>query len=381
MAILFWLFLFLIAYTYLIYPLLVIGLSGLLTDRDKQTLERFPSVTMVVPAYNEEGVIEEKIHNCLSLDYPQGKLNFILGSDGSSDRTAALLKGYQGKRFLMIFFPEREGKTRVLNKLIPKAEGEIVLFSDANSMYGRNAVLKLVRHFSDPAVGGVCGRLELINPSGAPGGEGEGLYWHYENQIKGAEGRLGTVISANGSIFAVRRELLEPLPTRAAINDDFILTLQVIQRGKRVVYEPEATAVESTSPDMESEFQRKIRISSLNFNAFPQLLPLLLPRYGFAALALFSHKLLRWLVPFLAVGLLLSNLFLLDQSGIYPTLLAGQGLVYLGALLGFLGDLLLDDAGPLIPFYYLGMVNTALVIGFWRSLTGTQTSAWQQIRK
>ena len=235
-----------------------------------------------------------------------------------------------------------------------------------------------MRHFSDPEVGGVCGKLTLHNPSGTPGGEGEGLYWRFENMIKMAEGTLNSVISANGAIMAVRNHLLEPIPTHSTLNDDFEITLQIISKSSRVLYEPEAVAEEQTSPDMEGEFIRKIRISSLNFNALPGMLPLLHPKHGFTALAIFSHKLVRWMVPLLGLGMLISNLPLLSQGGIYPYLLVGQGLVYLCALLGFLGDHFYNSAGPFLPFYYLAMINTAIVIGLWRSLTGTQKQAWER---
>ena len=377
MQIVFWLCLFLIAYTYLIYPLLVIALARLLPARQIQPPGNLPTVTMVVPAYNEEDILDRKLDNCLALDYPAEQLDFLFGSDGSSDATNQILSGRESPRLRGVHFPQREGKTRVLNKLLPRAAGEILLLSDANSLYNQDAVRQLVRHFWDPDVGGVCGKLRLIS-SRDPGGEGEGLYWRFENLIKEAEGRLGTVISANGAIFAVRRELISPLPTTAALNDDFQFTLQILGAGRRVLYEPEAVAVELSSPDMKSEFRRKVRISSLNFNGMPSLLPLLNPLRGFSALALFSHKLLRWLVPFLGAGLLAANLGLLSRGGVYPALLIGQGGIYLGALLGFLGDVLFGRAGPLLPFYYLAMINLALVIGFWKSLTASQQPTWDR---
>ena len=263
--------------------------------------------------------------------------------------------------------------------MVPEAKGSILIFSDANSIYHPDAIKRLVQYFADPSVGGVCGKLELVNPSGKPGGEGEGLYWRFENSIKKAEGNLHSVISANGAIFAVRKELFEPLPTHLTINDDFMTTLQILRKQRRVIYDPLAVSVECTSPDMVGEFSRKIRISSLNYNAVPSMLPLLHPKYGFTALAIFSHKVLRWMVPFLGFGLLLTNFLLLKEGGIYPILMIGQGIVYAGALSGFLGDRLFDNSGPFILFYYLAMVNIALMIGFWRSVRGTQENAWERV--
>ena len=379
MKIIFWTCLGLTLYTYLIYPFLVNLLAALFQRKTLVTEIDFPPVSMVIPAYNEEAVLEEKINNCLAIDYPGEQIEFLFGSDGSSDRTNKILQSLDHPRIRPLLFLTREGKSSVLNKLVPEVEGSIVIFSDANSIYQPEAVKRLVSYFVDPSVGGVCGRLDLVNTSGKPGGKGEGLYWRFENSIKKAEGTLYSVISANGAIFAVRKELLDPLPTKYILNDDFMITLQILRKHKRVIYDPFAVATESTAPDMEGEFTRKIRISSLNFNAIPSILPLLHPRYGFTALSLFSHKILRWIVPFLGFGMLVSNFFLLNQGGIYPWLLAGQGLVYVGALAGYLGDKLFENSGPFIPFYYLAMINLALVLGLWKSVTRSQEQAWKRV--
>ena len=379
MAFLFWTCLGFILYTYLIYPFLVNLLAALFQRKTQVAEIDFPLVSMVVPAYNEEEVLEDKISNCLAIDYPGEQIEFLFGSDGSSDGTNRILQSFDDSRIRPFLFPAREGKSSVLNKLIPEVEGSIVILSDANSIYQPEAVKRLVSYFGDPAVGGVCGRLDLVNISGKPGGKGEGLYWRFEDSIKKAEGTLHSVISANGAIFAVRKDLFDPLPTKYIQNDDFIITLQILRKHKRVIFDPLAVATESTAPDMEGEFTRKIRISSLSFNAIPSILPLLHPKYGFTALSLFSHKILRWMVPFFGFGMLVSNLLLLNQGGIYPWLLAGQGLVYLGAGLGYLGDRFFGRSGPFIPFYYLAMINLALVMGLWRSLTRSQEQAWKKV--
>ena len=379
MEIIFWSCLGLIVYTYLVYPFLVILLARIFPSTSPPYQEQSPPVTMVMAAYNEEEVLEEKIKNCLAIEYPRDRIRFLFGSDGSTDGTNQILSKQNHPQIHYKLFPQREGKSSVLNKLVPDINEEMILFSDANSIYKPDAVRLLMRHFSDPEVGGVCGKLTLHNPSGTPGGEGEGLYWRFENMIKMAEGTLNSVISANGAIMAVRNHLLDPLPTHITLNDDFEITLQILSKSSRVLYEPEAVAEEYASPNMGGEFIRKIRISSLNFNALPGMLPLLHPKYGFIALAIFSHKLLRWMVPLLGLGMLISNLLLLPQGGFYPYLLVGQGLVYLCALMGFLGDHFYETAGPFLPFYYLAMINIAIVIGLWRSLTGTQKQAWERI--
>lgn len=379
MSILFWTYLGLIVYTYLVYPFLVILVSRFFPDKDPEDSDELPRVTMVISAYNEEEVLEEKIANCRGLTYPDDKIRFLIGSDGSSDQTNQILERIDFPQFQVRIYSEREGKSAVLNKLVREVKDEIVLFSDANSIYHPDALEKLVWHFEDPKVGGVCGKLRLINPGGDPGGQGEGLYWMYENTIKEAEGRIRSVISANGAIFAIRRTFFQPLPTDRPTNDDLSLTLEVLSGGAVVRYEPQAAAEEMTSPCMGCEFTRKVRIASLNFNGLPEMVKLLHPRFGFTALALFSHKLIRWLVPFLAIGVLVSNLTLLGEGDLYTYTLLGQSLIYMGALFGYLGDRWFNRSGPFLPFYYLAMINLALLFGLWRSLTGNQALAWERV--
>lgn len=379
MKILFWACLSLIAYTYLIYPYFVITWARHFPRKSQVDAAHTPSVSMVVVAYNEEDILEHKIENCLGLDYPPEKIEFLFASDGSTDRTDEILRACHAENVKPFLYPERRGKTSVINTLVPEANGEILIFSDANSIYQPSALKKLVRYFSDPEVGGVCGRLELLSSSADPGGQGEGLYWNFENRIKEAEGAIQSVIGANGAIYAIKTVLFQPLPTKTLLMDDFMITLQLLQQGYRVIYEPRAIATESTSPDMESEFTRKIRIAAANFNALPFMLKLLTPSQGFNAMAIFSHKILRWMVPFLAAGMLVSNILLLKIGGIYRITIAFQGIIYAGAFLGYLGDRLFRNSGPFIPFYYLAMINVALLIGFWRSITGTQKIAWKRV--
>jgi cellulose synthase/poly-beta-1,6-N-acetylglucosamine synthase-like glycosyltransferase len=222
--------------------------------------------------------------------------------------------------------------------------------------------------------------LRLVNPNTNAGGEGEGLYWRYENVLKMAEGMIHTVIGANGAIYAIRREHFSPLPGQAVIMDDFLIPLRVLKHGQRVIYDPEAVAVENTSPDMRGEFTRKVRIAAANFNVIPHILGLLNPFRGFAALALWSHKIVRWSVPFLALGALVTNLFAVGTGWVYTVGLGLQLFIYIGAILGYLGDRLFGRSGPLMPFYYLVTMNLAIFLGFWRSLARTQKIAWERVQ-
>ena len=439
MALFFWFCVGLIVYTYILYPLLVVVWAYFFPKPSRFVNAYLPSVSMVVAAYNEEEVIKQKLENCLAIDYPADKIEFLFASDGSSDRTNEILVGAMqrpprgiaptccqnveampglgqiapkcgqnvGLRGIAptgppasrgisptgppasrgitptavkaFLYRERAGKLNVLNKLVPEAKGELLVFSDANTMYEADAVRKLVRHFADPTVGGVCGKLRLVNPNQNVGGEGEGLYWRYENVLKSSEGKIYAVIGANGAIYAIRRELFRPLPSQAVIMDDFLISLRVLEQGFRVIYEPEAVASEKTSPDMQGEFTRKVRIAAANFNGISYIKGLLNPLRGFVALALWSHKIVRWLVPFLALAALVTNLFLLKLGGIYVVTLALHLLLYAGAILGYLGDRLFRHSGPFMLFYYLVTMNLAIFLGFWRSMTRTQKMAWERV--
>jgi cellulose synthase/poly-beta-1,6-N-acetylglucosamine synthase-like glycosyltransferase len=380
MGVLFWACVGLMLYTYLLYPLLIIVWARLFRRHTPAGELDLPTVSMVIAAYNEEDVIGKKLRNCLALDYPAERIEFLLGSDGSTDQTNEILSDCVDARIRAFLYQERAGKLNVLNKIVPAARGDILVFSDANTMYESDAVQKLVRHFEDLTVGGVCGRLILMNPNDSDGGRGEGLYWRYENVLKRAEGLIYTVIGANGAIYAIRRELFRPLPARAVVMDDFLIPLRVLEQGQRVVYDPDARAIESTSPDMHGEFTRKVRIAAANFNAIPHILGLLNPLRGFVALALWSHKMVRWSVPFLAIGALVTNALLLDVDRVYVVTLSLQLIAYVGAIIGYLGDRLFHRSGLFLPFYYLVTMNLAVLLGFWRSVTRTQEVAWERVQ-
>ncbi len=379
MTFFFWFCCGFIVYTYLLYPLLMVIWAHISPRPTRFVDGNLPSVSMIVAAYNEEEVIGQKLVNGLAIDYPAARLEFLFGSDGSSDETNKMLSEVREQRVRTFLYRERAGKLNVLNKVVPEAQGDILLFSDANTMYETDAVQKLVRHFADPSVGGVCGKLRLVNPNQNVGGQGEGLYWRYENILKQAEGRIYSVIGANGAIYAIRRELFRPLPNNVLIMDDFLIPLRVLEQGYRVIYEPEAVATENTSPGMQGEFRRKVRIAAANFNGIPYILALLNPLQGVIAFVLWSHKIIRWLVPFLAISAFVSNLFLLNSSDIYLLSFGLQLFFYIAALVGYLADRLFRHSGPLMIFYYLVAMNSALFLGFWRSVTRTQKMAWERV--
>lgn len=338
-----------------------------------QTL--IPHVTLLVSAYNEEAVIEEKIRNSLALDYPADQLTIVVASDGSTDATAEIVARYADRGVRLLDYRRRRGKSAVLNAAIAETDGEILVLSDANTHYQPDALRRLVAPFADPQVHTVCGRLVLVDPE--HGGNVDGLYWRYETMLKRCEGRLGALLGANGAIYAIRRSTYVPIPDNTIIDDFTIPLLSKIHHGGRIVYEPDAVAIEETPPEIANEFRRRARIGAGAYQSLAILWRLLHPRFGWTAFAFWSHKLLRWLVPFFLLGMLATNVMLLKYP-VYQFTFAAQIAFYGLALVGtrLRGR---STAARLIRVatMFIGM-NLALLVGFWRWLTSEQNGTWQR---
>jgi cellulose synthase/poly-beta-1,6-N-acetylglucosamine synthase-like glycosyltransferase len=373
---LFWSCLLLVAYSYLLYPVVLAAACRLqrLFRRQRPVAEPadWPAVTMVVAAYNEERVIREKIQNSLALDYPADRLRVVIASDCSSDRTNEIVAACDDPRIQLIGYTERRGKIGVLNATIPNLEDDLVIVSDANTMYAPKAVKNLVRHFTDERVGCVCGELVLEDANG--GASGEGLYWKYETLLKRMESRLGFLLGATGGIFAIRRKLFRRLPA-GTIVEDFVLPMKILEEGHRVCYEPAARATETTAPSMREEMRRKTRIGAGGFQAIGLTKAMLDPRRGMPALGYWSHKILRWCAPFLLLGAILTNLTLIAEP-LYAAFLVAQ---LAGLVIGLQGLLPRSIDHRLVrPVRYFFLMNLALFIGFFRFLRGTQRVTWEQ---
>lgn len=376
---LFWSCLLLVAYSYLIYPLVLAvacRLQRLIGRSQKPAVEpidsEWPNVTMVVAAYNEERVIADKIANSLAIDYPTDRLRVVIASDCSSDRTNEIVAACEDPRIRLIGYTERRGKIGVLNATIPNLEDDLVIVSDANTIYAPDAVKALVRHFADERVGCVCGELVLEDPNG--GGSGEGLYWKYETLLKRMESRLGFLLGATGGIFAIRRKLFRRLPA-GTIVEDFVLPMKILEEGHRVCYEPAARATETTAPSMQEEMRRKTRIGAGGFQAIGLTKGMLDPRRGIPALGYWSHKVLRWVAPFLLLGAVLTNILLIPEPA-YAYFLAAQLAAIAVGLQGLTPRAI--DHKLVRPVRYFFLMNLALFIGFFRFLRGTQRVTWEQ---
>jgi cellulose synthase/poly-beta-1,6-N-acetylglucosamine synthase-like glycosyltransferase len=335
---------------------------------------------MLIAAHNEQDFISEKIKNCIGLDYPQDKLEIIIGSDASTDRTDEIIREHGHACVLLVPFSERRGKASVLNDLAGLARGEILIFSDANTIYRQDAILRLVPHFADQQVGGVCGQLVLLNQNGYYEAEGERFYWNYENELKRLEGKIKTVLGANGAIYAIRRELFKSLPKDKVVMDDFLIPLSIVQRGYDIVYDPEAVVYEYAAPNLKSEFQRKVRIGAANFNGIREILPLLNPARGFVAFGLWSHKIIRWFVPFFLLIAFVGNLFLLPRL-LYQITFAAQICFYALAALSWRFSTFGRRTSIFILPYYFVVTNLALLVGFFKFLTKSQKPAWAKVER
>ncbi len=243
-GLLFWLSVFFILYVYLGYPLILTGMARL-RRKPVEYPPYFPSVTVLIAAHNEQAVIASKLENTLALDYPLENLQIIVAADGSEDRTAEVVKSFEAWGVELTYQPERRGKMAAINRAMSRVRRELVLFSDANNLYARDALRELVKPFSDPTVGAVSGSKNILG-SGDGLTKADGLYWRYEFYIKAQETRLGSCTGVSGEILAVRRNLYQS-PPDGAINDDFFIALGMLRQGYRLVYRPEARSFEPSS--------------------------------------------------------------------------------------------------------------------------------------
>ena len=377
MKFIFWIGLSLLAYTYVGYFLLLSLLGPVLRRlRRQHSVEEQarPFVSLVISLHNEEKLIAQRILNFEALDYPPDRCELLLGDDCSSDRTRTIIRESMTRNPRIRFFPfdTHQGKTAVMNMLVPQAKGEIVAFTDANTFYAPESLRKMVRHFADPKIGSVSGRLILKSATGVNTDDG---YWKYETLLKQREGDVGVVLGANGGIYSLRKNLFRPLQSDVIQIDDFIWPVSVYERGYRGVYEPDAIAHEEASPYIEAEFRRKVRIGTGDYRALFECWHLLLPWKGWIAFAFWSHKVLRWLAPFLLLALLVANAFLPEYRWFFFVQCAS----YLAAGLGmfFSKQNYLLAKVLRVPYYFVGS-NIALLIGFYKCVTGRQKATWTQ---
>jgi cellulose synthase/poly-beta-1,6-N-acetylglucosamine synthase-like glycosyltransferase len=376
----FWIAVAVILYTYVFFSALVF-VRGRLVRKPYKSAEITPPISMVIAAHNEEANIGAKLDNILSLDYPRDKLEVIIASDGSTDRTNEIVRGYAADNVTLLALP-RQGKAPALDAAVAAAHGQILVFSDANSMYGPEALRALARPFADPEVGGVAGnQVYLSKKSEGVSGDGEKSYWSFDRKLKQSQSKAGNAISATGAIYAIRRALFRGVPV--GVTDDFATSTDVIVQGYRLVFAPDAVAYEPVAGTGGLEFGRKVRVITRGLRGVLVVRRELLNpfRYGFYAFQLFSHKVLRRLVVFPLLILLLVSPLLWNQGLIYQVAAVGQLVVYGCALLGML--LRNTSLGMLniftIPFFFC-MVNIASLIAALNLIRGHRIDFWEPQR-
>lgn len=378
LALIFWISIALAVYAYLGYPLLA-DFLGRLTRREVRAAEpgaHLPTVTVVICAYNEAGGIESTVRNKLEQDYPPDRLDIIVVSDESEDGTDDIVRGIDDPRVRLIRQVPRAGKTSGLNLALPEATGEIVVFSDANSLYRPDTIALLVSNFADPAVGYVTGRMVYKAPDGSLTGEGCSAYMNYENKLREFETRLGSIVGVDGGVDAMRRGIYTPM--RNDQLPDFIQPLTVRRRGYRVIYEPRALLYEDALATAEDEFRMRVRVGLRAFHALRDMAELLNPlRYGLFAWQLLSHKVLRYMVFLFMLLAFLANIPLaLGAGGLWSLLLFGQFLFYGAALAGHLGRGR-DLPPPIGMIYYLCVLNLASGLAWVQFLQGRKQVIWK----
>lgn len=385
-ALICWVCISAVAYNYVGYPLLLFVFSAfsqaksdlLFLFRKKarrcsRSAQYIPHVAVLMSVYNEERVIDAKVENCLELNYPHGRIEFLIGLDAPTDSTPQLMNRFQSSRLRVIQFPERQGKLNVLCALTRQTTAEILVITDANTTLDCNCIQNLVRHFADPRVGAVSGEeTRIVAPGTDPAAES--LYWRYESALKFLENRLNCFLAANGSVLAVRRMLFRPI--QSSIVEDLQIPLEIRFQGHRVVYDPEAVATEEIAPTASAQFARRVRLGTGDFQTLFGNLACLHPRNGLLAFCYFSHRVLRWLAPLLLFVAFFSSVLMVRRSA-FAALVAAQCVFYFAALLGYWRKKQGKPARVFAMPFHFCLMNLALFLGLLKYLGGRQSLIWK----
>lgn len=377
--IIFWLSVAALGYTYAGYPLLLLIMSRL-RPREMRRTDFTPAVTVIVTAYNEERDLVAKLENTLALDYPRELLEIIVASDCSTDRTDEITRTFGERGVRLVRQPQRLGKTAAQNMAVAEARGEIILFSDATSLYEPDVLRVMMPSFADSTVGCVAGRLIYVDPADSRVGRGARSYWGYETFLKEHESRIFSLIGASGCLYAVRRSAYVPLYEEAC--SDFIIATKMVEQNLRAVYEPAAVCTEETNRRSDKELKMRVRVIAQTFSDLWRHRAMMNPfRSGFYAVQLFSHKVMRYAVPFFLIAILAASAILAPYSMLYSIVVVAQ----LGCYLSALAAWLLERAGVhsrmlALPQYFV-LSNLAALIAFYQFLRGERYAHWETNRE
>ncbi len=389
MEIIFWISLFIIFYTYLGYGFilyLMLRIRRIIKGKRPEIFfgwDDLPTCTLLIAAYNEENFISEKIRNTLALEYPEGKLEVIFITDGSTDRTPDILKEYP--QIKLLHQTERKGKVAAMHRALAYVKTEVIIFTDANTELNKDALCKISRHYADESVGAVAGEKRIkVKELADAGTAGEGFYWRYESILKDWDSELYSTIGAAGELFSVRSDLYQTVENDTIL-DDFMISMLIAIKGYRIIYEPEAFAIETASENITEELKRKIRIAAGGIQSILRLKELLnIFRFGTLSFQYISHRVLRWTIsPFLLVLVLILNISIpiYNDNPIYSLLLLGQVIFYLLALFGLIFEQKYIRIKLFFIPYYFCVMNYAVMAGIKRYWGRQQSALWEKAKR
>jgi cellulose synthase/poly-beta-1,6-N-acetylglucosamine synthase-like glycosyltransferase len=379
--IVFWSSVVALGYTYVGYPLLLFIVSSLRPRAIKRgAQDETPYTSVIITAYNEERDLRAKLENTLALDYPSEKMEVIVASDCSTDRTDEIAREYSGRGVRLVRQPERLGKTAAQNSAVASARGEIILFSDATTLYQPDVLRVMMPSFNDPTVGCVAGRLIYVDPAQSSVGQGARSYWGYETFLKRHESRACSLIGASGCLYAVRRAAYVPMYDEAC--SDFLIATLMVEQGLRAIYEPLAVCTEETNRRGDKELRMRVRVITQTLTDLWRHRAMMNPlRSGFYAVELFSHKVLRYLVPFFLATLFIASMVLAVGNWFYAALFGAQLLCYLAAGCGWAMERKGRRISLLALPHYFVLANVASLIAFYKFLSGERYARWEPIRE
>ena len=387
MIIAFWISLFIVFYAFFGYGILLYALVKVrIMMKGKRAIPdnggNWPTVTLLVAAYNEQDFIREKIKDTLALDYPTDKIAYIFVTDGSNDKTPDIIAEYP--QIKLMHQPARNGKIAAMHRAMKEVTSEVAIFTDANTYLNKEAIKNICRHYADATVGAVSGEKRVSIEDVSDATAGEGFYWKYESKLKTWDSELYTVVGAAGELFSVRTSMYEPVPADCIL-DDFMISMLIAKKGYRIVYEPMAYATEAGSESIKEELKRKVRIAAGGIQSIVWLKSLLNPYHNVVlSFQYISHRVLRWTVtPFLMILALILNITIAATGGsmIYHLLLIAQILFYGCSLLGWAMERREIKVKIFFIPYYFCMMNYAVAAGIKRYVFGKQSAAWEKSKR
>jgi biofilm PGA synthesis N-glycosyltransferase PgaC len=382
-----WISLLIAFYTYVGYGIvlfLIVKMRRVIKGKRESNFhyDELPNCTLIVAVYNEADILDEKIANTLALKYPENKLEIVFVTDGSSDNSPQIIRKYAGIQ--LMHTPVRSGKVHAMHRAMQQVKTDITIFTDANTLLNEDALINIARHYQDASVGAVAGEKRVKIDDTADATAGEGFYWKYESTLKKWDAELYSVVGAAGELFSVRTALYIPVPPDTVL-DDFMISLRIAEKGYRIVYEPDAYALETPSANIKEELKRKIRIAAGGIQSVLRLKKLLNPFSNFVlSFQYISHRVLRWTItPFLLIAAVLLNLLIIMeyQSMFYTLLFLCQCSFYFLAFMGWVLEQKNMRVKALFIPYYFCVMNYAVLAGIFRYVFSEQKVTWDKAKR